>query len=90
VDGRVNESNAQVLVEAGANVLVAGSSIFGPDPHQAIQNLRNSAAAAAVTADVRMLRLSPISYDVGLATISMLRLNQFRSTLRSKCHCLYA
>jgi ribulose-phosphate 3-epimerase len=56
VDGGVNESNARVLVEAGANVLVAGSSIFGPDPPQAIQNLKKSAAGAAVTTDLRMLQ----------------------------------
>lgn len=43
VDGGVNEKTAQQCVEAGANVLVAGSAIFNQsDRKQAIQNLKNS------------------------------------------------
>ncbi len=43
VDGGVNEQNAPVIIQAGANVLVAGSSVFtSPDPEKAIQNLRNN------------------------------------------------
>lgn len=41
VDGGVGESNAAVLKEAGAEILVAGSSVFGAtDPEKAIENLR--------------------------------------------------
>jgi ribulose-phosphate 3-epimerase len=37
VDGGVNENNAADLFQAGANVLVAGNSVFGsPDPEKAI------------------------------------------------------
>lgn len=43
VDGGVNEQNAPAIIEAGANVLVAGSSVFSsPDPEKAIKNLRNN------------------------------------------------
>ena len=42
VDGGVNNSNAVPLVEAGADVLVAGSYIFNsPDPLAEISNLKN-------------------------------------------------
>lgn len=41
VDGGVNDRNAKALAEAGANVLVAGSYVFGkPDYAQAIASLR--------------------------------------------------
>ena len=41
VDGGINQSNAGDVVGAGANMLVAGSAIFGsPDPSQAIEMLR--------------------------------------------------
>lgn len=41
VDGGVDESNASVLKAAGANVLVAGSSIFqSKDPKKTINSLR--------------------------------------------------
>ena len=44
VDGGVDESNAAQLVEAGANVLVAGNSIFiKKNIPQAIRNLRKAA-----------------------------------------------
>ncbi len=43
VDGGVGEQNAGKLVEAGANVLVAGNSVFSAaDPLAAIKNLKNS------------------------------------------------
>lgn len=42
VDGGVDAHNAAKLIEAGANVLVAGSSVFlSPDPSAAIANLKN-------------------------------------------------
>jgi len=45
VDGGVDGSNAAKLVEAGANVLVAGNSVFSaPDPSAAITNLKKSSA----------------------------------------------
>ena len=43
VDGGVGPENAAALVAAGADVLVAGSSVFGAkDPKQAIHQLKNS------------------------------------------------
>lgn len=42
VDGGVGPKNAQSLVDAGANVLVAGSAIFGSqDPIATIKDLKN-------------------------------------------------
>lgn len=44
VDGGVTTANAQQLIEAGANVLVAGSAVFNsPDPLQTICDLKNPA-----------------------------------------------
>jgi len=44
VDGGVKVDNAGALAQAGATVLVAGSSIFGaPDPGAAVATLRNAA-----------------------------------------------
>ena len=41
VDGGINTSTVRRVVEAGANVLVAGSAVFGaPDPAAAIAQLR--------------------------------------------------
>jgi ribulose-phosphate 3-epimerase len=41
VDGGINDQTARIAVEAGADVLVSGSYIFGSgNYHQAIQNLR--------------------------------------------------
>lgn len=41
VDGGINKDNAPLVVEAGANVLVAGSSVFGQsDREKAIKDLR--------------------------------------------------
>ncbi|GAB3046109.1 ribulose-phosphate 3-epimerase [Spirosoma pulveris] len=43
VDGGVSLSNAQSLLNAGADMLVAGSSVFNaPDPSVAITQLKNS------------------------------------------------
>jgi ribulose-phosphate 3-epimerase len=43
VDGGVKASNAPLLAQAGATVLVAGSSIFGaPDPGAAVASLRSA------------------------------------------------
>ena len=40
IDGGVGDGNAKALVEAGANVLVAGSSVFrSPDPLKAAHDL---------------------------------------------------
>lgn len=40
IDGGVNKDNARQLFECGADVLVAGSSVFGkPDPKKAIEEL---------------------------------------------------
>jgi len=42
IDGGVGEGNAKALVEAGANVLVAGNSVFAAtDPTAAIARLKN-------------------------------------------------
>lgn len=41
VDGGINKDNAPLVVEAGADILVAGSSVFGqPDREKAIKDLR--------------------------------------------------
>jgi ribulose-phosphate 3-epimerase len=41
VDGGINRETSKQAVEAGANVLVAGTAIFGaPDPSKAIKELR--------------------------------------------------
>jgi len=43
VDGGVSLQNAESLLRAGANALVAGNAVFGaPDPMQMIQQLKNS------------------------------------------------
>lgn len=43
VDGGINNLNAPEVLRAGANVLVAGSYIFGnPDPVLAVKTLKNS------------------------------------------------
>ncbi|MEM6717917.1 MAG: ribulose-phosphate 3-epimerase [Bacteroidota bacterium] len=42
IDGGVNDKNAKALVDAGADVLVAGSFVFrSENPTQTIQNLKN-------------------------------------------------
>lgn len=41
IDGGVNIGNAAALFEAGADVLVAGSAVFGaPDPEEAIRQMK--------------------------------------------------
>lgn len=51
VDGGVGPGNAEALVRAGADVLVAGNAIFGaPDPGQAIQDLRQAMARGLASA----------------------------------------
>ena len=48
VDGGIDTSNAARLVEAGATILVAGTSIFGTgDPERAVRELRAAADAKA-------------------------------------------
>ena len=43
VDGGVNTENAPLLFEAGADVLVAGSSVFrAPDPIEMIKKLKTT------------------------------------------------
>ena len=43
VDGGVSPANSKPLIEAGAEILVAGSSVFGaPSPEQAIVDMLNS------------------------------------------------
>ncbi|MVM30090.1 ribulose-phosphate 3-epimerase [Spirosoma sp. HMF4905] len=43
IDGGVSEKNAQILLNAGADVLVAGNSVFrASDPLEAIRQLKNS------------------------------------------------
>jgi ribulose-phosphate 3-epimerase len=47
VDGGVEPHNAARIVAAGADILVAGTAIFGrPDPGEAIHELRAAASAA--------------------------------------------
>ncbi len=47
VDGGINEETAPLAVKAGANVLIAGSAIYGAkNVKRAIQKLRNSAQSA--------------------------------------------
>lgn len=42
IDGGVNQSNAQKLIDAGANALVAGNFVFSSEnPIQTIQDLKN-------------------------------------------------
>lgn len=47
VDGGINAANIALPVQAGANVLVAGSSVFGAEnPAQAVAQLRENAVKA--------------------------------------------
>ena len=49
VDGGIGLKTAQLVVEAGANVLVAGSALFGkPDLGAAVRDLREAAAGTRV------------------------------------------
>jgi len=48
VDGGVNEETAADVVDAGADILVAGSAVFrSPDPAAAVERLRRAGSAAA-------------------------------------------
>ena len=48
VDGGINSANARLLVNAGAEILVAASAIFGTDdPATATQSLREAATLNA-------------------------------------------
>jgi len=43
VDGGLNEETVEIAAKAGANVIVAGSSIFGsPNPGQTILKLKEA------------------------------------------------
>jgi ribulose-phosphate 3-epimerase len=43
VDGGISAANSRLLFDAGAEALVAGSSVFGaPSPEQAIVDMLNS------------------------------------------------
>lgn len=44
VDGGVKANNIKEVVDAGADVLVAGSAIFGDDINKAVKGLRDAAA----------------------------------------------
>ncbi len=47
VDGGIDASTAGPVAEAGANLLVAGSAIFGaPDPGEAFREITAAAGAA--------------------------------------------
>jgi ribulose-phosphate 3-epimerase len=49
VDGGVNEQNTPALMQAGAQVLVAGNFIFSsPDPTSTIENLKNTVVSYKV------------------------------------------
>ncbi len=50
VDGGINPQTAGPVVEAGADILVAGSAVFGqPDPGQAVEELRKIATSGATS-----------------------------------------
>ena len=44
VDGGVKQDNIRLIVEAGAELLVAGSAVFGEDPAGNLRKLRKVAA----------------------------------------------
>ena len=47
VDGGVSPKTAATVAQAGANILVAGSAVYGAaDPAKAINEIRDMAAAA--------------------------------------------
>lgn len=54
VDGGIGVKTAPLAAEAGATVLVAGSSVFGkPDPGQAVREIREAALFRGSKFDVR-------------------------------------
>ncbi len=43
IDGGIERSNIETVVEAGVQIIVAGTAIFGaPDPENAVKELRNA------------------------------------------------
>jgi ribulose-phosphate 3-epimerase len=43
IDGGIERSNIEIVVEAGVQIIVAGTAIFGaPDPENAVKELRNA------------------------------------------------
>jgi ribulose-phosphate 3-epimerase len=51
VDGGIDESTAQLVVAAGARVLVAGSAVFGDEkPWEAVQRIREAGARGLAVA----------------------------------------
>jgi ribulose-phosphate 3-epimerase len=43
IDGGIDRSNIETVVEAGAEIIVSGSAIFGaPDAENAVKELRNA------------------------------------------------
>lgn len=49
IDGGVSVSNASAVAKAGANVLVAGSAVFGAeDPAAAIESIRSAASMGCI------------------------------------------
>jgi ribulose-phosphate 3-epimerase len=54
VDGGIDEKTVGAVARAGANVFVAGNSIFGrPDPGQALKEIREAAATAIGETETR-------------------------------------
>ncbi|HMV51513.1 MAG TPA: ribulose-phosphate 3-epimerase [Blastocatellia bacterium] len=50
IDGGIGVENAAAVVSAGAEILVAGSAVFGkPDPGEAVRQLLNAASAGGGT-----------------------------------------
>jgi ribulose-phosphate 3-epimerase len=49
VDGGIDEATGRLAVEAGANVLVAGSYTFSGDPGERIQSLREAVCGKSVS-----------------------------------------
>lgn len=48
IDGGIGVENAAAVVNAGAEILVAGSAVFGkPDPGEAVRHLLSAASASA-------------------------------------------
>ena len=43
VDGGVNVNNVSLIVDAGAELLVAGSAVFNSDPEKSLEDLRRAA-----------------------------------------------
>jgi ribulose-phosphate 3-epimerase len=62
VDGGVSEDTIEACAEAGADVFVAGSAVFGADdPAKAIASLRRQAEAATSSAEAASNAIEPVS-----------------------------